>query len=93
MARSAGAGAGDPAAVGCPDCRSIWVNLGNAIGIATVLVTGLVVLTGIGGMTSFGQASFMGFGAYTTALLSTHGVSPWLALAGGIGGGGHSRPC
>ena len=63
-----------------PGLPLFWVNLGNAIGIATVLVMGLVVLTGIGGMTSFGQASFMGFGAYTTALLSTHGVSPWLAL-------------
>ena len=57
-----------------------WINLANQIGIAAVLVAGVVVLTGVGGMTSFGQASFMGFGAYTTALLSTHGVSPWLAL-------------
>ena len=35
----------------------------------------------IGGMTSFGQATFMGFAAYTTALLTTApGVSPWLML-------------
>jgi branched-chain amino acid transport system permease protein len=42
---------------------------------------GLVVLTGVGGMTSFGQASFVGFGAYTTAILTVQaGLSPWLAL-------------
>jgi branched-chain amino acid transport system permease protein len=42
---------------------------------------GLVLLTGVGGLTSFGQAAFCGFGAYTTAVLTTaYGVSPWLAL-------------
>jgi ABC-type branched-subunit amino acid transport system ATPase component/ABC-type branched-subunit amino acid transport system permease subunit len=39
------------------------------------------LLTGVGGLTSFGQAAFCGFGAYTTALLTTaYGFSPWLAL-------------
>ena len=39
------------------------------------------LLTGVGGLTSFGQAAFCGFGAYTTAVLSTaYGVSPWLTL-------------
>ena len=33
---------------------------------------GLVLLTGVGGMTSFGQAAFVGFGAYTTAVLTVH---------------------
>jgi len=38
-------------------------------------------LTGVGGMTSFGQAAFVGFGAYTTAVLTTRfGISPWLTL-------------
>src|SRR5439155_12816167 len=38
-------------------------------------------LTGIGGMTSFGQAAFVGVGAYATAWLTTSmGVSPWLTL-------------
>jgi branched-chain amino acid transport system permease protein len=42
---------------------------------------GLVLLTGVGGLTSFGQAAFCGFGAYTTALLTTaYGLSPWLTL-------------
>jgi len=40
-----------------------------------------VLLTGVGGLTSFGQAAFCGFGAYTTAVLTTaYGFSPWLTL-------------
>ena len=58
-----------------------WLTLANDAGIASIIVVGLVVLTGYGGMTSFGQATFMGFGAYTTAILTTQaGLSPWLAL-------------
>jgi branched-chain amino acid transport system permease protein len=42
---------------------------------------GLVLLTGVGGMTSFAQAIFVGFGAYTTALLTTaYAWSPWATL-------------
>ncbi len=64
-----------------PGLPLFWVTLGNEIGIAAIVATGLVILTGIGGMTSFAQASFMGFGAYATAILSTrYGVSPWLGL-------------
>ncbi|MBZ9750288.1 branched-chain amino acid ABC transporter ATP-binding protein/permease [Deinococcus sp. HMF7604] len=49
--------------------------------IAGTLVTGLVLLTGVVGLTSFGHAAFMGVGAYTTALLTTQaGWSPWLSL-------------
>ncbi|HEY2133016.1 MAG TPA: branched-chain amino acid ABC transporter permease, partial [Acetobacteraceae bacterium] len=68
-----------------PGLPLFWITLLNYAGIASVLVIGLVVLTGIGGMTSFGQASFLGFGAYTTALLSIHGISPWLTLPAAIG--------
>ncbi len=64
-----------------PGLPLFWVTLLNAIGISAIVALGLVVLTGIAGMTSFGQASFMGFGAYATAILSgQHGVSPWLTL-------------
>src|SRR5204862_1678864 len=46
-----------------------------------LVAMGLVLLTGVGGLTSFGQAAFCGFGAYTTAVLTTaYGVSPWLTL-------------
>ena len=58
-----------------------WITLANYAGIATIVALGLVVLTGYGGMTSFAQATFMGLGAYTTAVLTArHGVDPWLAL-------------
>ena len=51
------------------------------IGISALAALGLVLLTGVGGLTSFGQAAFMGLGAYATAWLTTvHGVSPWLGL-------------
>jgi len=58
-----------------------WITLANNIGLASLVTIGLVLLTGVGGMTSFGQAAFCGFGAYTTAVLSTaYGVSPWMTL-------------
>jgi branched-chain amino acid transport system permease protein len=62
-----------------------WVTLFNYVGIASLVALGLVLLTGVGGMTSFGQAAFVGIGAYTTALLTVNfGVSPWLSLAGSL---------
>ena len=58
-----------------------WITLLNNIGLAALVAMGLVLLTGVGGLTSFGQAAFCGFGAYTTAVLTTaYGVSPWLTL-------------
>ncbi|WP_051340907.1 ABC transporter permease subunit [Azospirillum halopraeferens] len=64
-----------------PATPEFWITLLNYIGLAALVVMGLVVLTGVGGMTSFGQAAFCGFGAYTTAVLTTaYGVSPWLTL-------------
>ena len=66
-----------------------WITLANYSGIAAVVGLGLVVLTGFGGMTSFAQATFMGFGAYATAILSgQHGVSPWLTLPVSIAAAG-----
>ena len=57
------------------------VTLLNYIGLYAIVAVGLVLLTGVGGLTSFGQAAFVGLGAYTTAWLTTvHGVSPWLTL-------------
>jgi len=61
------------------------VTLLNYIGLYSIVTVGLVLLTGIGGLTSFGQAAFVGMGAYTTAYLATrYGWSPWLALALGL---------
>ena len=64
-----------------PGLPLFWVSLANTIGLSAIVAIGLVVLTGIGAMTSFAQASFVGFGAYATAILSArYGVSPWLGL-------------
>ncbi len=61
------------------------ITLLNYIGLYAIVALGLVLLTGIGGLTSFGQAAFVGLGAYTTAYLSTaYGVSPWLTLPAGL---------
>ncbi|MBE0622304.1 MAG: branched-chain amino acid ABC transporter ATP-binding protein/permease [Burkholderiales bacterium] len=61
------------------------VTLLNYIGLYSIVALGLVLLTGVGGLTSFGQAAFVGVGAYTTAYLSTaYGVSPWLTLLLGL---------
>src|ERR1700691_2724041 len=57
------------------------ITLLNYIGIYSLVVLGIVLLTGVGGLTSFGQAAFVGIGAYATGWLTTvHGASPWLGL-------------
>ena len=62
-----------------------WITLLNYIGLYSIVALGLVLLTGVGGMTSFGQAAFVGVGAYATAYLTTQfGLSPWIALFVGI---------
>ena len=63
------------------------------IGLYSMVALGLVMLTGVGGMTSFGQAAFVGVGAYATAWVCTSPVAanalggifgaqalPWLGL-------------
>ncbi|WP_288367182.1 branched-chain amino acid ABC transporter ATP-binding protein/permease [uncultured Acinetobacter sp.] len=60
------------------------VTLLNYIGMNALVVLGLVLLTGVGGMTSFGQAALVGIGAYTTAYLSvTEQLPTFLAWTGG----------
>ena len=60
---------------------AFYVTLLNYIGLATLVALGLVLLTGIAGIVSFGQQAFVGIAAYTTAVLTTAaGLSPWLAL-------------
>ncbi len=63
-----------------------WVTLLNYIGLYSIVSLGLVLLTGVAGQTSFGQAAFVGLGAYTTAYLSLNhpALSPWLNLPIGI---------
>ena len=67
-----------------------YITLLNNIGLSSLVVLGLVLLTGVAGLTSFGQAAFVGLGAYISAALSTGVVelpaalgwmhSPWAAL-------------
>ncbi|CAM4348267.1 ABC transporter permease subunit [Kerstersia similis] len=64
---------------------AFWITQLNYIGLYALPAMGLVLLTGIGGFTSFGQAAFVGIGAYTTAYLSTQlGLSPWFNLIVGL---------
>lgn len=70
------------------------ITLLNYIGLSALVALGLVLLTGVGGLTSFGQAAFVGLSAYTTAYLTTAedlptvlawlGGSPWLGLVAGL---------
>ena len=71
--------------LGQPLLPEFTVTLLNYIGLYALVALGLVLLTGIGGLTSFGQAAFVGVGAYATAYLTTvHGVSPWWTLLVGM---------
>ena len=63
-----------------------WIAQLNYIGLYALVCLGLVLLTGVGGLTSFGQAAFVGVGAYTTAWLTLNtGMSPWLTVFVGLG--------
>jgi branched-chain amino acid transport system permease protein len=62
-----------------------WITQLDYIGLYAMVVLGLVLLTGVAGLTSFGQAAFVGLGAYASAYVTTaHGASPWLGLACGL---------
>ncbi len=70
------------------------VTLLNYIGLYSIVAIGLVLLTGVGGLMSFGQAAFVGLGGYATAYLSSAtdlpswatflGGSPWIGLLVGV---------
>src|ERR1700743_1626425 len=62
-----------------------WITQLDYIGLYAMVVLGLVLLTGVAGLTSFGQAAFVGVGAYATAYATTaYGASPWLGLLCGV---------
>lgn len=63
-----------------------WITQLNYVGLYSLVCIGLVLLTGVAGLTSFGQAAFVGIGAYSTAWLTLNaGLSPWLTLFIGLG--------
>jgi branched-chain amino acid transport system permease protein len=73
-------------AVGVLPLPDFWITQLNTIGLYAIVSLGLVLLTGVSGLTSFGQAAFVGVGAYTAAFLATKmDVSPWLTLFVGLG--------
>ena len=61
------------------------ITLLNYIGLYALVAIGLVLLTGISGIVSFGQAAFVGVAAYATAWVSAiQGGSPWVGLILGV---------
>lgn len=73
---------------------AFYVTLLNYIALYALVTVGVILLTGVAGLTSYGQAAFVGIGAYTTAVFTTQadampawlawvGVSPWLTLCAG----------
>ena len=83
-------------AIAWPFFPAFTVTLLCYIGLYAMVAVGLVLLTGVGGITSFGQAAFVGLGAYTTAWLCMSptatqalgmlpaGLVPWLGLLFGL---------
>jgi branched-chain amino acid transport system permease protein len=64
---------------------AFYVTLFGYVGLAALVALGLVLLTGISGQTSFGQASFVGLAAYATTLLTKFaGAPPIAGLAAGL---------
>ena len=63
-------------AVAWPLLPDFTVVVASYIALYSLVAVGLVLLTGVGGMTSFGQAAFVGVGAYATAWACT---SPQMA--------------
>jgi branched-chain amino acid transport system permease protein len=53
--------------------------------IFAIMAIGWNIMSGFGGMFSFGHAAYFGLGAYTSAwLLVEHGISPWIGIVAGM---------
>lgn len=62
-----------------------WIAQLNYIGLFALTSLGLVLLTGVAGLTSFGQAAFVGIGAYTAAWCALNlGWPPSITLLLGV---------
>ena len=64
-----------------------YINLASQILIAAIFALSLNLLVGFGGMTSLGHASYLGVGAYMSALLTSrygfgHGAAALLSIVG-----------
>src|SRR5690606_15323095 len=64
-----------------PFTPAFWVTHLYYAGLARLVVLGLVLLTGVSGLTSVGQAAYVGIGSYAPAWFTPElAWSPWLAL-------------
>lgn len=63
---------------------TFWLNMLILALIYSLVVFSINVLTGFAGLLSFGQAGFVGAGAYTYGVLTVGGTSPGLAALAGI---------
>ena len=62
-----------------------WISQSIYIGLYAMVSLGLVLLTGVAGLTSFGQAAFVGVGAYAAAYLATQShLPPLVTLLVGV---------
>lgn len=61
-----------------------WVDLLVLGLISSIVVFSLNFLTGYVGLLSFGQAGFVGVGAYTYGVLTLNGISPFMASIAGV---------
>lgn len=62
-----------------------WVNMLVLALISSVAVFSLTLLTGFTGLLSFGQAGFVGLGAYAYGVLSVNRYAPGVAALAGLG--------
>ncbi len=61
------------------------ITIANYVGLYSLVVLGVVMLTGVGGVMSFGQSAFVGLSAYASAFITLRlGFSPWLGLAAAL---------
>jgi branched-chain amino acid transport system permease protein len=62
-----------------------YIGLATRVLVFALATTSLNLIVGYGGMVAFGHAAFLGLGAYTVAILASHGiVSGWLAWPAAI---------
>ncbi|MFN7570752.1 MAG: branched-chain amino acid ABC transporter permease [Betaproteobacteria bacterium] len=66
--------------------QDYYIGFVRRILIFALAATSLNLILGYGGMVSLGHAAFFGIGAYTVAILATHGVGDaWIAWPAAVG--------
>jgi len=64
---------------------SYYVTLASFVLLYATVALGLTLMTGFAGLISFGQAAFVGIGAYAAGYLAVaHGVPGWATLLAGV---------